>query len=97
MPLNFIATARCGSSRGERVPADAAAFAQQSGATHAGIAMDSRSPQFVAALHDAGVGVFASTADAPEDIGTSRWQGARPFFSYSTMNPVEGSMLKSNF
>lgn len=59
----------------EGVPVDATAFALQAQATYAGIGMDSVSGDFVRALHDAGVGVLAWTADEPEDIALARKAG----------------------
>lgn len=59
----------------EGVPIDPIAFALQAQATHAGIAMDSLSADFVRALHGAGVGVFAWTADQPEEIARARSAG----------------------
>jgi glycerophosphoryl diester phosphodiesterase len=56
----------------EGAPVDLTAFALQAGATHAGIALDSLSPQFVLTLHAAGVEVLAWTADDPEEIAFAR-------------------------
>lgn len=54
------------------VPIDPTAFALQAQATHAGLAIESLSANFVRALHQAGTGVFAWTADEPEEIAQAR-------------------------
>jgi glycerophosphoryl diester phosphodiesterase len=52
----------------EAVPIVQTAFAQESGATHAGIALDSLTSEFCNALHHAGLTVFAYTADTTQQI-----------------------------
>lgn len=56
-------------------PIDAAAFAVQAQATHAGISMSSLSPDFARALHQAGLGVLVWTADEREEIAFARQCG----------------------
>jgi glycerophosphoryl diester phosphodiesterase len=52
----------------EGVPITPAAFALDAGATHAGLALDSTTPQMVNALHEARVSVFVYTPDTAEQI-----------------------------
>lgn len=65
----------------EGAPIDATAFALQARATHAGVGVDSLSPAYVRALHDAGVGVFTWTVDEPEEIARARNCGVNGIIS----------------
>jgi glycerophosphoryl diester phosphodiesterase len=56
----------------EAVPIVQTAFAQESGATHAGIALDSMTSEFCHALHHAGFKVFVYTVDTPQQINLAR-------------------------
>ena len=53
-----------------------AAFALEAGATHAGTALDSTTPQVVNALHEVGLTVFVYTADTEEQIQLALQLGA---------------------
>jgi glycerophosphoryl diester phosphodiesterase len=52
----------------DAVPVYRTAFATDARATHAGIAINSLSPEFVRALHAGGMGVFTYTADSTEQV-----------------------------
>ena len=53
-----------------------ASFALEAGATHAGLALDSTTPQVIDALHEAQIPVFVYTADAVEQIDLAIKLGA---------------------
>jgi glycerophosphoryl diester phosphodiesterase len=59
----------------EAVPIVQTAFAQESGATHAGIALDSMTAGFSDALHYAGFEVFIYTADTTQQIDLAKGFG----------------------
>lgn len=59
----------------EAVPVSLATFAIEARATHAGIAFQSLEPDFVRALHDAGLAVFTYTVDEPREIQYARSLG----------------------
>jgi glycerophosphoryl diester phosphodiesterase len=52
----------------EGVPVDRIGFARDARATHAGLALDCLSPEFIETLHAAGISVFTYTADDLRDI-----------------------------
>lgn len=52
----------------EGVPVTPAAFALEAGSTHAGLALDSATPEIVKALHHVHLPVFVYTADTAEQI-----------------------------
>ena len=52
----------------EGVPVMPAAFALEAGSSHAGLALDSTTPQMVSALHQARLQVFVYTADSAQQI-----------------------------
>lgn len=60
----------------EGVPLSGAAFARDAAATHAGLAHESATPEFVAALHAAGLEVFLYTVNAPAVIRRALALGA---------------------
>lgn len=60
----------------EGVPMTLAAFALEAGATHAGLALDSTTPQVVNALHEVRLPVFLYTADSAEQIDLAIQLGA---------------------
>jgi len=53
----------------ECVPLSGPAFALDAGASMVGLAHDSATPEFIATLHRAGLGVFLYTANEPAQIG----------------------------
>lgn len=56
----------------EGVPVEAAAFALDAQATHAGISVELLSAEFVRKLHEASLKVFVYTVDDPEQIAFAR-------------------------
>lgn len=52
----------------EAIPIDSTRFATDAGATHVGVAMDTLTPAFLAALQAASFHVFVYTVNDPEDI-----------------------------
>lgn len=56
----------------EGVPVSGAQFALDAGASHAGLALDSVTPEFVRSLQQAGISVFVYTANDPRDIERAR-------------------------
>ena len=60
----------------EGVPVLPAAFALEAASTHAGLALDSTTPQIVSALHEARLQVFVYTADAEQQIDLALQLGA---------------------
>lgn len=77
----------------EGAPVRPAAFALEAEATFAGVGMDSLSAEFVRALHEAGVGVLAWTADEPEEIAWARACAVDGIISNypDRLGPVAGS------
>jgi glycerophosphoryl diester phosphodiesterase len=59
----------------EGVPVDRTAFLRNARATHAGLALNSLSQDFVEVLHQAGFRAFTYTANEPEEIAYARQCG----------------------
>lgn len=56
----------------EGAPVSGPQFALDARASHAGLALDSVTPEFVASLQQAGISVFVYTANDPRDIARAR-------------------------
>lgn len=60
----------------EGVPIARTSFAQDAGATHVGVSLDSMTREFGESLHQAGIDVFVYTADTAEQISLAKELGA---------------------